>query len=77
MSIEEAVVERLKLLPPDKQREVLDFVESLQRQGNGTPHQRRKSLRGLWAGLGVNVTDEDISEARREMWGNFPRDIEP
>ena len=77
MSIEEAVVERLKLLPPDKQQEVLDFVESLQRQGNGTPQQRRKSLRGLWAGLGVNVTDEDISEARREMWGNFPRDIEP
>lgn len=77
MSIEEAVVERLKLLPPDKQREVLDFVESLQREGNGTPRPPRKSLRGLWAGLGVSVTDEDIAKARREMWGNFPRDIEP
>jgi len=77
MSIEEAVVERLKLLPPDKQREVLDFVESLQRKGNGTAREPRESLRGLWAGLGVSITDEDIAEARREMWGNFPRDIEP
>ena len=32
----------------------------------------RKSLRGLWQGL--DITDEDIAEARREMWGNFPRE---
>lgn len=32
----------------------------------------RESLRGIWQGL--NITDEDIAEARREMWGNFPRD---
>lgn len=31
----------------------------------------RKSLRGLWKGL--DITDEDIAEIRREMWGNFPR----
>lgn len=30
----------------------------------------RRSLRGLWSG--VNVSAEDIDEARREMWGNFP-----
>ncbi|MHB8627631.1 MAG: hypothetical protein ACYDBJ_10500 [Aggregatilineales bacterium] len=30
------------------------------------------SLYGLWAG--VNISDEDIAQARREMWGNFPRD---
>jgi hypothetical protein len=32
----------------------------------------RESLRGLWQG--VNISEEDIAEARREMWGNFPRD---
>ncbi|MBD1833715.1 hypothetical protein H6F61_13760 [Cyanobacteria bacterium FACHB-472] len=32
----------------------------------------RKSLRGLWRGL--DITEEDIAEARREMWGNFPRE---
>ena len=30
---------------------------------------------GLWADLNFHVTEEDIAEARREMWGNFPRDI--
>ena len=29
MSIEEAVLERLKTLPPDKRQEVLDFAEFL------------------------------------------------
>jgi len=29
---------------------------------------------GLWADLDIGITDEDIDEARREMWGNFPRD---
>jgi hypothetical protein len=28
------------------------------------------SLRGLWRGL--DITDEDIEEVRREMWGRFP-----
>jgi hypothetical protein len=32
----------------------------------------RKSLLGAWAG--VDISEEDIAEARREMWGNFPRE---
>jgi len=32
----------------------------------------RKSLRGLWQGL--DITEEEIAEARREMWANFPRE---
>jgi hypothetical protein len=30
--------------------------------------------RGLWKGLGFDVTEEDIAEMRKEMWRNFPRD---
>jgi hypothetical protein len=26
------------------------------------------------ADLNVNLTEEDIREARQEMWGNFPRE---
>ncbi|MBC6479297.1 MAG: hypothetical protein GDA56_17545 [Hormoscilla sp. GM7CHS1pb] len=37
----------------------------------GTESQPRKSLRGLWRGL--DITEEDIAEARQQMWGNFPR----
>jgi hypothetical protein len=25
--------------------------------------------------LNIHITEEDIAEARREMWGDFPRDI--
>lgn len=30
MSVEQAVIEKLRVLPPERQQEVLDFVESLQ-----------------------------------------------
>jgi mRNA-degrading endonuclease RelE of RelBE toxin-antitoxin system len=33
MSIEKTVLEKLHELPAEKQNEVLDFVESLERQG--------------------------------------------
>jgi hypothetical protein len=69
-SIEEAVVAKLRKLPEEKQREVLDFASFL-----GTKEKRpRKSLYGLWKGLGVSISEEDIAEARKEMWGNFPRE---
>jgi hypothetical protein len=32
----------------------------------------RKSLRGLWRG--ISITGDDIESARREKWGDFPRD---
>jgi hypothetical protein len=69
-SIEEAVVAKLRELPAEKQREVLDFASSL-----GTKEKRpRKSLYGLWKDLGVSISEEDIAEARKEMWGDFPRE---
>lgn len=73
MTLEEQVLEKLRDLPPEKQKEVLDFVESL-KEKNGTKSARR-SLRGLWKDLNIEITEEDIAEARREMWGKFPRDI--
>lgn len=73
MTIEEKVLEKLRDLPPEKQKEVLDFV-SLLKEKNGAKKPLR-NLRGLWKDLNINLTEEDIAEARREMWGNFPRDI--
>ena len=72
MTIEEQIVEKLRDLPPDKKQKVLDFVESLEQKHLGkTP---RKSIKGLCPDLGIDITEEDIAEARREMWGNFPRE---
>ena len=33
---------------------------------------QRKSLRGLWKGL--DISEDDIAQARREMWASFPRE---
>lgn len=72
MTVEEQVLEKLRELPPQKQKEVLDFVSLLREKAqNGT----RRSLHGLWAAMDVQVSEADISDARREMWGGFPRDI--
>ncbi len=61
-------------LPLNKQQEVLEFVESIAQEIESQPRAPRQSLRGLWDDLGLEVTAEDIDEARREMWGNFPRE---
>ena len=55
----------------DKQEEVLEFVESLEKKGGSKT--RRHSLKGLWKDLGIEISPEGIAEARREMWGGFAR----
>lgn len=74
MTLEEAVLETLRKLPVDKQQEVLDFAQYLKQKV--TPKRHRRSIRGLCADLNIHITEEDIAEARKEMWGNFPREIE-
>ena len=73
MTIEQQVLEKLRDLPPEKQKEVLDFVDYL-KEKNST-NKPRHSLLGLWTDLNFHVTEEDIAEVRREMWSSFPRDI--
>jgi hypothetical protein len=72
MTVEQQVLEKLRELPLQKQEEVLAYINRLQEKGRQRP---RRSLAGLWADLGINVSEEDISQARKEMWGNFPRDV--
>ncbi len=73
MTIEEKLVRKLREPPEDKQQEVLDFVDFLKEKNDAVKPLR--SLRGLWAGQNIQITEEDIAEARREMWSNFPRDV--
>ena len=73
MSIEEKVLERLRELPPERQQQVLEFADTLRDEpALGSP---RHSLRGLWKDFNFDITEEDIAEARREMWGDFPGDV--
>lgn len=73
MNIETLVLEKLRALPADKQVEVLNFVEFLEYK-NTLMSRPRHSLKGLWADLNIDITEEDIAEARHEMWANFPRE---
>jgi hypothetical protein len=72
MPIDQAALEKLRALPPEKQQEVLDFVEFLEQKS--ARKRPRRSLEGLCADLGVHVTEEDIVEARREMGGTSQRE---
>ncbi len=72
MTVVESIVERVENLPLERQREVLNFAEYLQHKEKSNGSKPRKSLEGMWKG--VDISAEDIDEARREMWGNFPRD---
>jgi hypothetical protein len=72
MSIGELVSEKIRLLSPEKQQEVLDFVEFLAQPK--TPPASRPRLKGVFADLNVHISDEDIAKARQEMWEGFPRE---
>jgi hypothetical protein len=72
MTVEQRVLEKLRELPLQKQEEVLAYISRLQEK---TQLQPRRSLAGLWADLDVDISEKDISQARQEMWGNFPRDL--
>ncbi|AFZ57244.1 DUF2281 domain-containing protein [Anabaena cylindrica FACHB-243] len=74
MTIEQAVLENLRELPTDKQQEVLDFIQFLKHKL--PPKNPRPSFYGLWSDLDINITEQDITEIRQEMWAKFPRDIE-
>ena len=71
-AIEEAVIALLRQLASEKQQDVLDFANSLRAKTGERPHL--KSVRGLCANLGFRISEEEISEARKEMWGQFPRE---
>ena len=70
MTIEEAILDKVRSLPPDKQRSVLDFAETL----TGGKKEPLRSPEGLWAHLKISISEEDVAEIRREMWKNFPRE---
>lgn len=74
MTIEETVLEKVKVLPLNRQQEVLDFVEFL--ESKEAVKSPRRSLKGALADLNIKITDEDIREARNEMWRGYTQDTD-
>jgi len=72
MTVADKILQMMEELPPEKQQELLDFAERLlRRHAEALP---RRSSRGLWAGLGIDISEKDIEDVRREIWAGFPRD---
>ena len=59
---------------PNLKQKAIDFVESL--QSEVVPKQKKKSLKGALSHLNVRVTEENIQEARNEMWRGYTEDTE-
>ena len=70
---EEAVSMALRLSTLEKVRLVERIVATLEAD-LAEAHEPEKSLYGAFAHLGAGPSVDDIDEARREMWGGFPRD---
>jgi hypothetical protein len=72
-SVEQILDLAEQLLLPDKLRLLERLAPRVARQArNITRAVPPRSLRGIWKGL--DVTDDDIEEVRKEMWGGFPRE---
>ena len=72
MTMEHSLLEIVRSLPPDKQQELLEYAESLKVEEQSK--KPLKSIKGLWADLGISLSAEEIDELRQDMWKNFPRD---
>ncbi len=72
MSLEQAILEAVRALPAEKQQEVLSHATRLREETS--PKKPPKSIKGLWADLGISLSAEEIDENQREMWKNFPRE---
>ena len=67
------ILELAKRLPlRDKVRLIEQVAPQIERELKTERHTQRKSLRGLWRG--IDIAEEDIAQARQEMWKDFPRE---
>jgi hypothetical protein len=68
MSLEQAILEAVRALPAEKQREVLYHAARL--RDEAATKVPFRSVRGLWSDLDISLSTEEIDENRREAWRN-------
>ena len=61
-----------QLSPRDKLRLIERIAPQIEGELKPSARLPRRSLLGLWRGL--DLTDQDIDDVRREMWADFPRE---
>jgi len=75
------ICQQIAELPQESLAELAKFIEFLRFKAgeSATETKAEKPLRIIKLGgllEGYDFSPEFIAEARREMWGNFPRDID-
>ena len=68
------VLDLLRKLPPRERLKVIAKALPEIDQDLGEVRSPRISLLGLWKNYGPALTKEEIDQARKEMWDNFPRE---
>ena len=73
----EDVLDMVKQLTPRQQLRLIeaiaaDLKEKLQL--TEVVSSPLRSVYGLWKDLDIDVSSDDIDEARQELWGAFPRE---
>jgi hypothetical protein len=67
------VMELVEALSPlERVRLVERVMSSLEQDLQGDNYAVKRSLLGLWQG--TVVSDDDIDDARKAMWSDFPRE---
>ena len=74
ITVDMAVDVLRKLRPRDRIKAITIVLSETEHDLPAAKPVKRKSLYGLWKDLNVRMTAEDIDQARKEMWANFPRE---
>jgi hypothetical protein len=69
---DDVVMDALQLSPVDKVRLIERLASVLQYDVAAPSAAPRRSLHGILAEYGPAPSDEDIAEARRELWSSGP-----
>jgi hypothetical protein len=57
MTLEQSIIEAVRSLPPEKQKELLEHANRLRQ--DVAPRKPFKSIKGLWADLNITLTAEE------------------
>ncbi|MGC1377004.1 MAG: hypothetical protein WA821_12305 [Anaerolineales bacterium] len=68
-----SVLKMLRKLPPRERLKVIAQALPEIEQSLAEKPQTLRSLCGPWKDLGPSVSEQDIDDARHEMWKDFPR----
>ena len=71
MSLEQAILDAVRALPAEKQQEILSHAARL--RDESVKKRPFKSVKGLWADLGISLSSDEIEQNQSDMWRNFPR----